>query len=88
MFNLPSCCGPMFMSKDKLPRRDRRGPLEPSYKPRGLRWTYWSDLGHQERLEFLREREPSLEEVQEWLKERGFIAVPVEHTKPPAKGSD
>lgn len=52
--------------------KDRRGPNEPSYRPVGLRWTYWSDLGSEEGLEFRREREPTVEEVAAWLGERGF----------------
>lgn len=51
---------------------DKRGPNEPSYRPEGLRWAYWSDLGSEEGLEFRREREPRLDEVEAWLQERGW----------------
>jgi hypothetical protein len=62
----------------KLEERDYRGPKEPTYKPKGLRWVYWSDLGSTEGLEFIREREPHLDEVQEWLLGQGFTLIPVE----------
>lgn len=76
------------MSKPRTLSRDRRGPNEPSYTPKGLRWVYWSDLGQEERFEFLREREPRLEEVQAWLLEQGLVAVPLESVKPPVRGSN
>lgn len=52
--------------------KDKPGPNEPSYTPKGLRWVYWSDLGSDERLEFRREREPELAEVEAWLHRRGW----------------
>jgi|OM-RGC.v1.034552970 hypothetical protein len=73
------------MSEPKTLDRDHRGPNEPSYRPVGLRWVYWSDLGSEERQEFRREREPTVAEVQEWLRGQGFTVVPVEEGEPPAR---
>lgn len=64
------------MSDTKTLEQDRRGPNEPSYRPVGLRMIYWSDLGAEEEVEFKREREPSVEEVRDWLQERGYSVVP------------
>lgn len=65
---------------------DRRGPNEPSYRPIGLEWSYWSDLGSEEGLEFLRKREPTVEEVTAWLDERGFEVTPRSQACPSGAG--